>query len=193
MRLCNLSSIIEEYISEIKTLPKWVQERAPKMLKKSNQKGFSIIEVLIVLAIAGLIMLIVFLAVPALQRNARNNDYSAEANRYASAFQEVQSNKGGGFLAVDSATSGSNTDAGKLWSAANPKTFTTVTVAGTAAAAPSQTAPTEFSNTIYVMQNFKCASPDSWGRDTGSVSTRQTAVLFTTESRTGVVTKCQDI
>ncbi|MDQ3065292.1 MAG: prepilin-type N-terminal cleavage/methylation domain-containing protein, partial [bacterium] len=36
---------------------------------KNNNKGFTIIEVLIVLAIAGLIMLIVFLAVPALQRN----------------------------------------------------------------------------------------------------------------------------
>ena len=196
MRLLKFSSIIEEYISEIKTLVMWVQERAPKMLKKSNQKGFSIIEVLIVLAIAGLIMLIVFLAVPALQRNARNNDYSAEANRYASAFQEVQSNKGGGFLTVGSETSGTNTDAGKLWSAANPKTFTTVTVwvSGPAAAVP--TAPTSdgnFSNTIYVMQNFKCASPDSWARDTGSVSTRQTSILFTTESRTGVVTKCQDI
>ncbi len=194
MRLLKFSSIIEEYISEIKTLVMWAQERAPKMLKKSNQKGFSIIEVLIVLAIAGLIMLIVFLAVPALQRNARNNDYSAEANRYASAFQEVQSNKGGGFLTVGSATSGTDTDAGKLWSAANPKTFTTVTVSGTAAAVP--TAPTSdgnFSNTIYVIQNFKCQSPDSWTRDGGSVSTRQTSVLFTTESRTGVVTKCQDI
>jgi prepilin-type N-terminal cleavage/methylation domain-containing protein len=42
------------------------------MSRKINQKGFTIIEVLIVLAIAGLIMLIVFLAVPALQRNSRN-------------------------------------------------------------------------------------------------------------------------
>ncbi|HPW47952.1 MAG TPA: prepilin-type N-terminal cleavage/methylation domain-containing protein, partial [Candidatus Saccharibacteria bacterium] len=36
---------------------------------KKDQKGFTIIEVLIVLAIAALILLIVFLAVPALQRN----------------------------------------------------------------------------------------------------------------------------
>jgi prepilin-type N-terminal cleavage/methylation domain-containing protein len=36
---------------------------------KNNKKGFTIIEVLIVLAIAGVIMVIVFLAVPALQRN----------------------------------------------------------------------------------------------------------------------------
>jgi prepilin-type N-terminal cleavage/methylation domain-containing protein len=34
--------------------------------------GFTIIEVMIVLAIAGLILLIVFLAVPALEREARN-------------------------------------------------------------------------------------------------------------------------
>ena len=40
--------------------------------KTSEQKGFTIIEVMIVLAIAGLIILIVFLAVPALQRNGRN-------------------------------------------------------------------------------------------------------------------------
>jgi prepilin-type N-terminal cleavage/methylation domain-containing protein len=37
-----------------------------KLSKK--EKGFTIIEVMIVLAIAGLIMLVVFLAVPALQR-----------------------------------------------------------------------------------------------------------------------------
>jgi len=39
---------------------------------RKRTEGFTIIEVLIVLAIAGLILLIVFIAVPALQRNARN-------------------------------------------------------------------------------------------------------------------------
>ena len=60
-----------------------------KKLQK-QQSGFTIIEVLIVLAIAGLIMLIVFLAVPALQRNSRNtqrrNDVKlilAAVNEYA--------------------------------------------------------------------------------------------------------------
>lgn len=43
-----------------------------KHIKKGEPRGFTIIEVMIVLAIAGLIMLIIFLAVPALQRNARN-------------------------------------------------------------------------------------------------------------------------
>ncbi len=45
-------------------------------IKKDN-KGFTIIEVLIVLAIAGLILLVVFLAVPALQRQSRNTQLKA--------------------------------------------------------------------------------------------------------------------
>jgi prepilin-type N-terminal cleavage/methylation domain-containing protein len=73
----------------------WAQERAPKMLKKSNQKGFSIIEVLIVLAIAGLIMLIVFLAVPALQRSARNQGRQADASKFAAAVNQCLANNNG--------------------------------------------------------------------------------------------------
>lgn len=44
-----------------------------KQVKSSYNSGFTIIEVLVVLAIAGLILMILFLAVPALQRNSRNN------------------------------------------------------------------------------------------------------------------------
>ncbi len=57
--------------------------------------GFTIIEVLIVLAIAGLIMLIVFLAVPALQRNSRNTQYRAEATRLLSVTTEWINNNNG--------------------------------------------------------------------------------------------------
>jgi prepilin-type N-terminal cleavage/methylation domain-containing protein len=41
--------------------------------KQSSRAGFTIIETLIVLAIAGLILLIVFEAIPALERSSRNN------------------------------------------------------------------------------------------------------------------------
>lgn len=60
---------------------------------KKKSEGFTIIEVLIVLAIAGLIMLIVFLAIPALQRNSRNNARNSDASRIASAMQECLSNR----------------------------------------------------------------------------------------------------
>lgn len=45
-----------------------------------SKSGFTIIEVLIVLALAALIMLIVFLAVPALQRNWRNHQRRQDAS-----------------------------------------------------------------------------------------------------------------
>jgi prepilin-type N-terminal cleavage/methylation domain-containing protein len=60
-----------------------------------RDEGFTIIEVLIVLAIAGLIMLIVFLAVPALQRNARNTSRKSDVSSLASAISEYVNNNDG--------------------------------------------------------------------------------------------------
>lgn len=61
------------------------------MSATQTKKGFTIIEVVLVLAIAGLIFLMVFVALPALQRgqhdNARKNDVStvsAAVNSYTS-------------------------------------------------------------------------------------------------------------
>ena len=63
-------------------------------LKKSDQ-GFTIIEVMIVLAIAGLILLIVFLAVPALQRNSRNTQRKNDVSVLLSAVSEYETNNNG--------------------------------------------------------------------------------------------------
>lgn len=63
-------------------------------IKKRNE-GFTIIEVLIVLAIAGLIMLIVFLAVPALQRNSRNTRRRDDVGKALAAVNDWVTNNGG--------------------------------------------------------------------------------------------------
>jgi prepilin-type N-terminal cleavage/methylation domain-containing protein len=67
------------------------------MLNKLNKRkeGFTIVEVLIVLAIAGVIMLVVFLAVPALQRNSRNTQRRADAAHMAGLINEYSANHGG--------------------------------------------------------------------------------------------------
>ena len=62
-----------------------------KNLKKRSE-GFTIIEVMIVLAIGGLIMLIVFLAVPSLQRSQRNTNRNNDATRWAAAVTECLAN-----------------------------------------------------------------------------------------------------
>ena len=59
--------------------------------------GFTIIEVLIVLAIAGLILSIVFIAVPQLQRNARDSKRQSIANRLSSELGSFSANNQGTF------------------------------------------------------------------------------------------------
>ena len=68
-----------------------------KNLRKKTD-GFTIIEVLIVLAIAGLIMLVVFLAVPALQRNQRNTSRRSDIGRIGGAVTEWTTNNNGAVL-----------------------------------------------------------------------------------------------
>lgn len=60
-----------------------------------KEKGFTIIEVVLVLAIAGLIFLVVFLALPALQRSQRDNQRRSDIGRAVAAVQSWQSNKNG--------------------------------------------------------------------------------------------------
>ena len=59
--------------------------------KKNKEKGFTIIEVVLVLAIAGLIFLMVFIALPALQRNQRDTQRKNDMGRVQTAVQNYQS------------------------------------------------------------------------------------------------------
>ena len=65
------------------------------MNTQNKTKGFTIIEVVLVLAIAGLIFLMVFLALPALQRNQRDQQRSQDLGRLISAVQSYKSNNQG--------------------------------------------------------------------------------------------------
>lgn len=60
-----------------------------------KQKGFTIIEVVLVLAIAALIFLMVFIALPALQRNQRDAARKQELQKVVSAVTTWQSNHRG--------------------------------------------------------------------------------------------------
>ncbi len=63
-------------------------------LKKINE-GFTIVETLIVLAIAALIITIVLIAVPALQRSAANTNILHDAQDIASTIQTFEGNNQG--------------------------------------------------------------------------------------------------
>lgn len=77
-----------------------IQQLQKRRVGAKRSRGFTIIEVMIVLAIAGLIMLIVFLAVPALQRSSRNTQRKADASNALAAVSEYTNNNGGSLPGV---------------------------------------------------------------------------------------------
>lgn len=66
-----------------------------KLKDNEAKKGFTIIEVVLVLAIGGLIFLMVFIALPALQRSQRNTQRRNDIDRFAQAVIEYQKHNSG--------------------------------------------------------------------------------------------------
>ncbi|MBW3538215.1 type II secretion system GspH family protein [Candidatus Parcubacteria bacterium] len=63
--------------------------------ERGNSKGFTLIEIVLVLAIAGLILLIVFLAVQGAQRSRRDGQRKNDAARILSQAEQFASNNNG--------------------------------------------------------------------------------------------------
>jgi len=63
--------------------------------QQKTKKGFTIIEVVLVLAIAGLIFLMVFLALPNLQRSQKDTQRRDDLARFQTAITNYQSNNRG--------------------------------------------------------------------------------------------------
>jgi len=66
-----------------------------KLTKRNEQTGFTIIEVVLVLAIAGLIFLIVFLALPQLQQSRRDTQRKSDLGLLMSSLETYASNNNG--------------------------------------------------------------------------------------------------
>lgn len=66
-----------------------------KTLMDKTKKGFTIIEVVLVLAIAGLIFIMVFIALPALQRSQRDTQRKRNIQLVSAALESYKSNNKG--------------------------------------------------------------------------------------------------
>lgn len=140
---------------------------------KKRTEGFTIIEVLIVLAIAALILLIVFLAVPALQRNSRNTTLKNDAASIGGGISEFISNNNG-TNPNDLTKTGSDvsiTCASGTCTAAQAKVNGGTTVNEVTTALTSINA-----STVSVRWGFKCD---------GTSSSRATAIYYAVERATG--------
>ncbi len=87
-----------------------------KKLHREGSSGFTIIEVMVVLTIAALIMLIVFLAIPQLNRNQRNTRRKDITNRIKSEVENYASNNNSSLPTADAnASTGFNSGAGGFY------------------------------------------------------------------------------
>lgn len=136
-------------------------------IKNRKEEGFTIIEVLIVLAIAGLILLIVFLAVPALNRNNQNTQQRDRAAKVLGAIQETATNANGALPAPSA-------DATAIEAQANLNTTNVRIVAGTPAAFASG------ADEIQIVTGVKCVTPmPAVVGAAGALTAAQTASMVT--------------
>ncbi|MBI1952441.1 prepilin-type N-terminal cleavage/methylation domain-containing protein [Candidatus Saccharibacteria bacterium] len=157
--------------------------RAPHLQNKYlNKKGFTIIEIMIVLAVASLIMLIVFLAVPALQRNARNTNRTADATKIASSVNECLSNRNNVTTSCDAHDANSQI-VGVTLDNTTLRQLTTVNV-NTAATSPAAS-PGAFpadTATANIYFRTKCGTD---GSSYSAGNSQQFVVLYNNESSGG--------
>lgn len=152
--------------------------------KLKRQQGFTIIEVMIVLAIAGLIMLIVFLAVPALQRTSRNTQRKNDAGNILGAVGTYVSNNNGALPNSQGALNNllqsiklgyynTNGTVDVIYSKTTPTPCTTV---GTTSCPNSSYVNTE---DVYFLPGFTCNSSN---QPSANGSNRGYAVVYEVET-----------
>ena len=150
-----------------------------------KQNGFTIIEIMIVLAVAALIMLIVFLAVPALQRSAHNTQRTADATKIANAVNECLSNRNDVIASCD-------TDTDIISSGSNQATLDTSTLQQLTtvdiSSAPSPVAFPSGNQTAYVYFGLTCTND---GSNHQSGNAQDFVVLYNNQSSSGgSITRC---
>ncbi|MGD8374054.1 MAG: type II secretion system protein [Candidatus Woesebacteria bacterium] len=147
-----------------------------KLDQKTHDGGFTIIEVVLVLAIAALIFLIVFLALPALQRSQRDTARKNDVSRFISQLTNYQSNNQGAIPANTGwagFVSSYMTVGGQSFADPQTGSYTLNVLASTA------TAPTSTIGTVNIYPGGVCDSDLTNGVTAGSA--RQVAIVMPVE------------
>ncbi len=154
-----------------------------------NKKGFTIIEVVLVLAIAALIFLMVFIALPALQRNQRDTARKTVMGKIASSITTYQSNKRGLNPTNGAALAGyiDGTVSGNDSTMQNGEY--TIKVSGYGTGANQETGTGQASTTVVqVLTGAKCTGSGDSSEDG---TPRQAAVIIQLENADAFI--CQDV
>lgn len=160
---------------------------------KKTEKGFTIIEVALVLAIGALIFLVVFLAVPALQRNQRNDARKRDISNVVEAVTDYNSNNPGKALPsgqqYDVSKTKNQMQNAKLNKYIDTLSNTTDTVVSKSDGKTQSTAQNASTSEIWIQVGYRC---DGLSAITKAAA-RQAAVLGVMEQSNGERSiYCQD-
>lgn len=157
---------------------------------KKTQKGFTIIEVALVLAIGALIFLVVFLAVPALQRNSRNDSRRRDVSNVVEAIADYSANNAGKALENQTAYDSTPQDTvfGRyLDQLSNNTTTVTVKTGQSAGSIPAVTDASE-ADAITIYTGLQCDGNESLVKGPA----RSYAVVGVVENAGGYSHLCQN-
>lgn len=161
----------------------------------TKQKGFTIIEIMIVLAIAGLILLIVIMTIPTLQRNGRNNQRSQDVTAMLQVTSSWGLNHSGEFPS-DTPPSTTKKDAVL---AQTKRTFYTdnssiiITGRNNDSYLTAPVSPVTDTETVQIMNYARC-STTAVGNVVGQGAGYDNVVaLYALETRTGTTSQCQQL
>ena len=143
--------------------------------KKKN--GFTIIEVVLVLAIAGLIFLMVFIALPALQANQRDTSRKNDVGIVMTAIASYSSNNRGSLPPIGTAIGGTGNTAFSSYVSNLSANTTKVVVSG-----PQPSAFTPADGEIDIVNGAICGST---ANIPSQGTSRQSAVIVKLESGGG--------
>lgn len=138
----------------------------------NKEKGFTIIEVVLVLAIAGLIFLMVFIALPALQRSQRDQARKQDVTNVSAAVTSFTSNNRGKFP-----------DNGQIDTYVTNKSDNTTTVSVNATKGAQSVKPDD--GIVIVTEGSVCGTSAPDKQDLEKGTTRQFTVVTKLESGNG--------
>jgi len=156
--------------------------------KNLKNRGFTILELMIVLGVAGLLLTIVFLAVPALSRNSKNSAYRQEAARILAGVNEWSTVNSGRTPGTNTAGAYDSTIAAthatQIAESSNLKDITSIDILEPLT--EGETVPDFTTNKAVLRIKSKCNSAFSPSNKIASVGTgRQFALYYYIEGSSG--------
>lgn len=158
------------------------------MFKNINKRndGFTIVEVMIVLAIIGMMLLAVLLVVPALQRSARNSSRRGDVNTLLTAYTEYTNNAGG---TIPASCAGTATTC--FVTTIKPAYYgvTSSSVSFTAATSATARAAVTSAEEVRIYNYAKC-NPATGAAVATNATRRAIVALFAVETSNGTQAQC---